>query len=169
MRARVMILALGFVIVAVVIQTTVFAPGRLQPLGAPPNLVLLTVLAVDRYLEAEAALLVAFTAGLLVDLLGGSPLGLWAISLTAAAYVAVKIRDRIEDNLLLTAISVFALTLLGQVLFVAVGTLFGLSTITDPHLVRKLLLPAVYNVILAAPVYWLTSLAMKPLQRTWAP
>ena len=168
MRGRRVVIALGLVVLAVVLQTTVFAPGRIQPFGAAPNLVLLVVIGCARFLDPEPALLVGFTGGLLVDLLSSSPLGLWAMVLTAVTFVALKVRRRAADGPLVVAGGVFALTLLGQVLFVFVGTLFGQKTIEDPQIVRKLLLPAIYNVILAAPVLWGIRALLRPSQRSWA-
>ena len=168
MRGRHVVIALGLVVLAVVLQTTVFAPGRIQPFGAAPNLVLLVVIGCARFLDPEPALLVGFTGGLLVDLLSSSPLGLWAMVLTAVTFVALKVRSRAADGPLVVAAGVFALTLLGQVLFVFVGTLFGQRTIEDPQVIRKLLLPALYNVILGAPVLWGIRAVLQPSQRSWA-
>lgn len=162
-----MLITLTLVVFSVVLQTTVFAPGKLQPFGVAPNIVSLVVIAAARYLEPEAELLVGFTAGLLVDTLGGSPLGLWAMALTAVAYVALKLRDRVDDGPVVIGIGVFGLTVLGQLVFVLVGTLFGLGTITEPELLRKLFLPGAYNVALAFPVFWLTTVALRSRQRSW--
>ncbi|MBT8213235.1 MAG: rod shape-determining protein MreD, partial [Acidimicrobiia bacterium] len=89
-------ISLGLVVIAVILQANLFGPGRIQPFGASPALVMLTVIAVARYLDDEPALLVGFTGGLLQDLLGGQPLGLWALVLTVVAYVTVATRDRFE-------------------------------------------------------------------------
>ncbi len=85
MRPGGLSLTLAFVVVAAVLQTTLFGDGRLQPFGASPALVTLIVIATVRFLEPDQALLVAFTAGLLMDLLGASPLGLWAMAMTKRA------------------------------------------------------------------------------------
>ena len=162
-----MLLSLTLVVVAVVVQTTLFAPDRIQPFGVAPNLVVLVLIACIRYLDPEASLLVGFTAGLLMDMLGGSPLGLWAMSMTAVAYAGVKLRPRAEDGPLLVVIGVFALTFLGQLVFVLVGTLFGLGLIGDDQLLRKLFLPAVYNLVLAYPVFQLTRVLLRSGQRSW--
>lgn len=168
MRARPVVIALGLVVLAVVLQTTVFAPGNIQPFGAAPNLVLLVVIGCARYLDSEPALLVGFTGGLLVDLLSSSPLGLWAMVLTAVAFLTLKVRKRAADGPVAIAVGVFALTLVGQVLFVFVGTLFGQKTIEDPEVLRKLFLPALYNLILAPPVFWGIRAALRPRERSWA-
>lgn len=168
MRSRPVVIALGLVVLAVVLQTTIFAPGNIQPFGAAPNLVLLVVIGCARYLDPEPALLVGFTGGLLVDLLSSSPLGLWAMVLTAVTFLTLKVRRRATDGPVAIAAGVFALTLIGQVLFVFAGTLFGQKTIEDPEVLRKLFLPALYNLILAPPVFWGIRAALRPRERSWA-
>jgi rod shape-determining protein MreD len=167
MRPRPVLIALTLVVIAVVLQTTLFAPGRIQPFGVTPNIVVLVLIACIRYLEPEASLLLGFTAGLLMDMLGGSPLGLWAMSMTAVAYAGIKLRSRADDGPIVLAVGVFGLTFLGQLVFVLVGTLFGLGLIGDDQLLRKLLLPGVYNVLLAYPVFLVTRLALRFQQRSW--
>ena len=70
------IIALGIVVGAVLLETTLF--DEIQPFGYTPALGMLAVIATTRYLDPEPALFVAFSGGFLEDLLGGSPLGLWA-------------------------------------------------------------------------------------------
>ena len=166
--ARPVVISLGIVVLSVVLQTTVFAPGRFQPFGAAPNLVLLTVIAIARYLEAEAALLVGFTGGLLVDLLSASPLGVWAMVLTATAFASHQLLAGKELGWVTLASAVFGMALAGQLLFVFIGTLFGQQTISDPDVLRKIILPAVYSVILGPAVFWAVRAALRPEQRTWA-
>lgn len=143
---------LALVIVAVVLQTTLFGEGRLQPFGASPALVTLVVIATVRHLEPERGLLVAFTAGLLMDLLGSSPLGLWAIAMTAVGYVTLRVRRQADRGLLIVAAGVFGLGFFGNALYSIAGTLFGQRTLTDPDILRLMVLPALYTMILAAAV-----------------
>jgi len=170
MNARRVLVSLIFVFAAVVLQTTVFAPGRIQPFGAAPNLVLLTLVGCVRYLQAEFAVLLGFTGGLMMDLLGGSPIGLWAITLASIAFAALKLRDReVEAGIPGTALAVFGLTIAGQLMFAILGTLFGLGIVAEPgFVVQLLILPAVYNVILMIPVFWVTKVALHPAERSWA-
>jgi rod shape-determining protein MreD len=140
------------VVVAVVLQTTLFGDGRIQPFGASPNLVVVVVIATVRHLDTDAGLLVGFTAGLLMDLLGGAPLGLWAMVMTVIAYLTLRLQYRTRDGALPTAVGIFALTFLAHALFVLTGTLFGQRLLANLDLVRLLILPAVYNVVLAAAV-----------------
>ena len=165
-RHRNTFIALGLVLVSLVLQTTLFS--EIRPFAIAPAVVLLTVIACARYLEPEAALLVGFTAGFLTDLLGGSSLGLWAISMTVIAFATVKLRHREVDGILMVAVGIFALTVAGQFLYAVVATLFGRSIITQPDLWKHLLLPAVWNVILAAPIFWVSNVTMRRGERGWA-
>jgi len=151
-RSRAVAVALAMVVVAVILQTTLFGEGRIQPFGASPNLVVVVVIATVRHLDTEAGLLVGFTGGLLMDLLGGSPLGLWAMVMTVVAYLTLRLRHRADDGVLSVAIGVFALTFLAHSLFVLAGTLFGQRLLTDLDVVRLMLLPSLYNMLLAAVV-----------------
>ncbi|HHC09462.1 MAG TPA: rod shape-determining protein MreD [Actinobacteria bacterium] len=167
MRSRGTALALVLVVAAVVAQTTVFGADGVRPFGSAPNLVLLLVVVCARWLDPEPALFLGFTAGLLVDLLGSAPLGIWAMCLTVVAYLTLRVREHVADGPFVVAVGILGLTLVGQLLFVVLGTLFGLQTISDPQLPRKLVLPALYNVALAAPAFWLGAKVLRPHQRTW--
>ncbi len=166
-RSRVAI-ALLSVVLAIVIQTTIFSPGRIQPLGVAPALVTLVVVLVAPYLEPEYHLLLGFTAGILLDLIGSGTLGIWAMTMTGVAYIATRIRMRFAQNSFVAVAVVFALTILGQVMFILLSTLFGQNTIAEPQLASKILLPAVWNVILAFPLIWLFKVVFKPSDRVWA-
>ena len=125
--------------------------GRLarRTFDAAPALVLLVVLAYARYLPAEFALLTGFFAGLFQDLLVESPLGLWALVMTAVAFSVLRFRDRFEDDFGLIGPFVLFLTIGGLALFSVLGTIFGEKTLADVGILKKIALPAVYNVVLA--------------------
>ena len=38
----------------------------------------------------------------------------------------------------------------------------------EPNVISKILLPAVWNAILAYPVFWLLRVAFRPRDRSWA-
>jgi len=166
-RSRVVVSLLA-VLMAIVLQTTVFAPGRIQPLGVAPALVTLVVIAVSTQVEAEYLLLIGFTAGVLMDLIGSGTIGLWAMTLTAVAYVAGRLKRRFPDGPVYIAGTVFGLTVASQFLYVVLGTLFGQGTITEPGVFRKVLLPGVWNLILTVPVFWLLGKAFKTKRSGWA-
>mgnify|MGYP001816126531 CR=1 FL=1 len=166
MTSTKIVIALGIVVGAVLLETTVFE--QIQPFGYAPALGILAVIATSRYLTAEPALFVAFSGGFLEDLLGGSPLGLWASTFTIVAFVTLKIRDREIAGPLAVLAGVFGLTVLGEFTYAVLGTLFGQGIIGRPGFVWHLLVPALYNVVLAYPVFWLTRAAIRPKERTWA-
>jgi len=163
-------LAIGllFVVLAIVLQTTLFASGRIQPLGVAPALVTLVVVLVAPYLETEYHLLLGFTAGILVDLVGSGTLGIWAMTMTGVAYAASRFRERFVQTPLLIVAVVFVLTILSQTMFVLLSTLFGQNTISEPNLLTKILLPAVWNLILSIPSVWLFKFVFKPRQSGYA-
>lgn len=166
MNARNTAIALGLVVLAVVLQTTLFVD--LRPFGAVPRLPLLVVIAAARHLDPDPAVLFGFSAGLLTDLLASSPLGMWALVMTAAAYLTLRVRDRIDEAPAVSLLLVFIVTLLGEVLFLVLGTLFGLKLLSQGGLVGKLLLTSVYNTLLAVAVLPGMSRLLTTRRRTWA-
>lgn len=171
MSGRSTLIALVLVVVAAVLQSTILADSRLQAFGSAPSLVVLVVMGAVRYMEPEPAVLLGFTAGLLVDLLGGQPIGMWALVLTVVAYVTLRLRDAADDGPLVIAAGVFGITLLAGALWVVLGTILGLKPLADPSTIRRVVLPAVYNVVLAAAVLPGVTWLMKPRSRTrrgWA-
>jgi rod shape-determining protein MreD len=151
-----------------VVQTTVFGAGGIEPLGVAPAVVTLVVIAIGPYVEAEYHVLLGFTAGILADLMGSGTLGLWAMTLTVVAYATVRLRDRFNEGIVLTAFLVFTLTLVGQLMFVTLGTLFGQEVAADTSVVAKVILPAVWNLVLAVPVVWGLALVFNQRDRRWA-
>jgi len=147
MRLRTGLIVTVVLLGAVLIQTTLF--GQLRSVA--PDLVMLVamLLALTR-IRPEAVLGVAFGAGLLVDLLGSSVLGLRAIVFTTVAYVALRTREQAEIGRLATAIWAGILSLVGVVMLLLVGTLFGQASLLGPDLVRSLIVVPVANLILAA-------------------
>lgn len=150
MSTRQISIALLAVILAVILQTTLFA--RVRPLDVSPDLVLLTVIACARWTEPEPAVLLGFTGGLLIDLFGSAPLGLQALAFTLVALAAVRTRDRYAYNVVGMGVAVGVLTFMGVVLVAIIGTLFGQGTLSDPDILKTLLLVPAYNVVLGLVV-----------------
>jgi rod shape-determining protein MreD len=146
-RILLSLLAIG---IAVVVQTTLLA--RIPVFGVTPDLVMLTVIACSRSLRAEPAVMLGFTAGLILDLLGSAPLGLRSMVFTTVAFVTVRTRERFEVSIPTIGLAVWAITLGGTVLLAVVGTLFGQKTLSDPNVVRQFLLGPVYDVLLGLAV-----------------
>lgn len=160
MSGRHIIYALALSLGSLIVQTTLFGESRIDPFGAAPNIVLLLVIICAAYLEPEPALLVAFTTGLVTDLLGGSVIGLWAISMIVVAYVTLRVRRRIDDGIVVVAAGVLALSVLGQAVFAIASTLFGQQVFADPGWYRQIVLPSLYNVLMAAALIPIVSKIM---------
>ena len=155
MRARHLAVAAVIVLVAVAMQTTLFT--SLRPLDATPALGVLVVIAFSRHLREIDALVGGFLTGLLLDLLADSPLGLWALVATSVAFATVRLRDRMEDDFTLIGPAVFVITFGGLALFAVLGTIFGEKTLADAGILRKMLLPSTYNLIIAIVLLPLTT------------
>ena len=160
MSGKHIIFALLLTLGGLVVQTTLFGESRIDPFGAAPNIVLLLVMISAAYLEPEPALLVAFTTGLLADLLGGSTIGLWAISMVVVAYVTLRVRRRIDDGVVVVAAGVLALSVLGQAIFAIASTLFGQQVFADPGWYRQIVLPSLYNVVMSVVLIPIVSRVM---------
>lgn len=150
MKTRRILIACAVLVAAVALQTSLFS--RIRPFDAAPALVVLVVIGYARHLQAEVALLLGFGAGLLQDLMAMSPLGLWALVMASAAYVVVRVRARLEEDFGLITPFVFAVTFGALALFAVLGTIFGEKTLADAGVVKKLVLPAVYNVVLSPAI-----------------
>ncbi len=158
-------IALLLAVTAVVVQTTLFV--EIRPFGVSPNLVVLVVIAAARYLDPDPGVLFGFSAGLLTDLLGSDPLGMWALVMTVVAFVTLRLRERTETAPVFSIVMVLALTFFGEVLFVLVGTLFGEKLLSQRGVVRIVVLTSVYNAILAIAVLPVVTRLLQDRRRTW--
>ena len=141
------LLSVMLVMVAALVQTSVF--HSIRPLGASPDVVLLLVVVGAVWLRPEAAVLLGFVGGLLLDLLGSAPLGLSGLAFTVGAYLTVRSRDRFNYGLPVGVMTVGGITLVTLVTNALVGTLFGEGTLGNPDIIRTLLLVPLYNMVFA--------------------
>ena len=134
-------------VVALIVQTTLF--GQLRIVSADLVMLFSILLALTR-IRSELILGTAFLAGLLVDLLGSSLLGLRAVVFTVVAYVALRTRERAEVGRFATALWACVLSLLGVLLLVLIGTLFGQTSLLGPDVITRILVVPLANLLLAA-------------------
>ncbi|HET9259427.1 MAG TPA: rod shape-determining protein MreD [Acidimicrobiia bacterium] len=147
MRLRPTLVVFSLLLVAVVLQTTLFS----QTEFVIPDLVMLVVIMLSlTRLRAEVVLGVAFLAGLAVDLLGSSVLGLRAIVFTIVAYVALRTRERADLGRVVIGLWAGLLTFTGVLLLLVIGTLFGQTVLLGDGVLELLLLVPLANSILAA-------------------
>lgn len=150
-----LVVTLALLVVAVLVQTTVFRTVR--PFGASPDAVLLMVIACGQWLKPEPAVLLGFLGGLMLDLFGTAPLGLHALSYTLAAYATVRVGDRFNYGLYFGVSAVGAITFSGIATVALIGTLFGEGTLGSPGVVSTLVLVPLYNTILGLAVIPMTN------------
>jgi len=146
MRIRTILVTASLLLLAVVLQTTLFSQTRVFI----PDLVMLMVilLALTR-LRPEGVLGIAFLGGLTIDLLGSSVLGLRAIVFTIVAYIAIRTRERADLGRIIIGLWAGLLTFGGVVLLLVVGTLFGQTIILGEGVVDLVVLVPLANAILA--------------------
>jgi rod shape-determining protein MreD len=153
MRLRTVATVALILLGAVVLQTTLFS----QIDFFTPDLVMLVALLLTlTRIRPELTLLLAFVAGLSVDLLGSAVLGLRAIVFTIVAYMGLRTRERADIGRIVTGIWAGILTLAGVVLLILVGTLFGQTVLLGEGVVDRLFLVPLANAILAfvfAPLF----------------
>ncbi len=153
MRLRRVITVAVVLLVAVVLQTTLFS----QIEYFTPDLVLLVALLLTlTRIRPELTLLLAFVAGLSVDLLGSAVLGLRAMVFTMVVYMGLRTRGRADVGRVVTGIWAGLLTLAGVVLLILVGTLFGQTVLLGEGVVDRLFLVPLANAFLAfvfAPLF----------------
>jgi hypothetical protein len=124
--------AVALALLGVALQTTLFV--RFRPFGASPALALLVVLALSRHLGRVESLL------------------LWALVAATVAFATVRLRHRFEDDVTLLVPGVFLISFGAMALYGLLGTIFGEQTLADAQVVRKMMLPAVYDTVLALVV-----------------
>ena len=150
-----LIVSLTLVLLAVLVQTTIF--GAVRPFGVSPDAVLLMAIACGQWLKPEPAVLLGFFGGLMLDLFGTAPLGLHALAYTLAAYATVRVGDRFNYGLYFGVSALGAITFVGIATVALIGTLFGEGTLGSPGIVSTLILVPLYNMILGLAVLPLTN------------
>jgi rod shape-determining protein MreD len=156
------------VLLAVLVQTTLFSVGGIRPLQVAPDLIMVVTIVMARWLDDDAAVLVGFTGGVLVDLLASSLLGWRALTMTLVAYMAIRTRSRFDLGLMSGALVVLSLSFVGVVLLAVVGTLFGQATLTEPDAFRRIMLVPLYNFLLAFFVQPVVGRALEGRKRSRA-
>lgn len=134
-----------FILAYVTIGIQIGAGEFLRIEGARPNLVLLAAIFIAINAPREAALLGCFMIGLMLDLVSGSPLGLYALGYALVAMFTISTQEIVYREHPLTHVS---LGLLGSLLLAGVELVHG--WIRGPRLsLSGLFAGAVYTAALA--------------------
>lgn len=140
--------------VAILAQTTLFA--RVRFAGVAPDLVMLAVIVATLRLGDVPALVTGFTAGLVMDALGSTALGLRAVVFTLVAFLALRTRDRADVGPVAVALWVTGVTLFGVALLLVLGTLFDQIGLTGGEALRRVILVPLLNLVVALVISPLT-------------
>ena len=140
--------ALGAVVVALVVQVTLFP--HLAWHGIVPNLCLLVVVAAALTVEAPFALLLGFAAGLTLDLAPPADhvAGRWALALTIAAFLAARVRQDVRPTALAVVGTVAAASFVATSLFALSGVLLSDPAMSISGLLEVVLVAVVWDVLL---------------------
>ncbi len=151
---------IAVLIVGVLLQTTVAPFVRI--LGANPDFVLILVVCVGLLRGAEWGAGFGFVAGALVSLILFEPLGVSSFIFVLLGYVAGRYAETADLSSGFAPIfSVFAASLLGQILFALVQFLLA-RQVPFTYVVFSVTVPSVVlDTLLAAPVYLLTRLWLR--------
>ncbi len=154
--------AIVLLMVGIVLQTTLINRFQDPFFGLSPHLVVVLVILSARWVDARAALLLGFTSGLFLDLLGGGILGLRALMLTVVAYAGLRMTSELP---LRSVAGVWPISLLAEVVQFVIGTLAGRGTLLQAELLERSLVVPVLNLVLAALVFPLLARALRPRGR----
>jgi rod shape-determining protein MreD len=152
------LVALGAVVLALVVQVTLFP--HLAWHGIVPNLCLLVVVAAALTVEAPFALLLGFAAGLTLDLAPPADhvAGRWALALTVAAFLAARVRQDVKPTALAVVGTVAAASFVATSLFALTGVLLSDPAMSVGGLLEVVLVAVVWDVLL-------TPFVLPPLMR----
>lgn len=140
--------ALGAVLVALVVQVSLFP--HLAWNGIVPNLCLLVVVAAALTVEAPFALVLGFTAGLVLDLAPPADhvAGRWALALTIAAFLAARVRQDVRPSALAVVGTVAAASFAATSIFALSGILLDDPAMSVSGLLEVVLVALVWDVLL---------------------
>jgi rod shape-determining protein MreD len=145
-------IAFPVLLLLTVIQTTLLPQTTI--LGAPPQLIPLTVLAWALVRGSAEGLVWAFIGGLLIDLFSPSPVGLSSLALMTAVLLMTTLQQSIAINrffipMILGGIGMFTFSLTSVLLLRLSGYPIVWSTIAPVPL------GALLHAFLILPVYWI--------------
>lgn len=137
--------AIALMVIGIVLQTTII--GRITIFGVTANIVVVFSILAARWLEPRAALLLGFTSGMFLDLLGDTPLGLKALVLTVVVYGATRLGG--SSIPLRSVAGVWPLSILAEVLLFVLVVLSGGGKLLQAAVIQQAAVGPVLNLALA--------------------
>lgn len=139
-------------VVVLTVQTTWLAD--LRPFGVTGDVLLLLAIAAGLVSGPERGAVVGFIAGMAMDLVLLTPLGLSALAYLAVGYfVGAAHAGVLRSAPWIPVVVAFAATVVGIVFYVILGQLVG-QHFRVPYLPRVVLVTATMNAVLVFPLMW---------------
>lgn len=137
------------VMIALLLQTTVFP--HLAWHGVVPDLVLLVVVGAGLVRGSHFAMVLGFSAGVLLDLAPPADhvAGRWALALMLAGYVAGRVRQDTPPTVVTSLATVASCSFLASSVFALSGLVLQDPSATVPDLLQVVLTAVVWDVVLA--------------------
>ena len=151
-RAAIAVVAIA---VALVLQVSVFP--HLAWHGIVPNLCLLVVVGAALTINAPAAMVLGFVAGVALDLVPPADhvAGRWALALTVVAFLAARVRQDVRPTATAVVATVAAASFIGTSIFALSGIVLG-ECGAVPDLLQVIAVAVLWDVLL-------TPLVLAPL------
>lgn len=157
LRGAIAGLAIG---VALVLQVSLFPYFAWH--GIVPNLCLLVVVGAALTINAPAAMLLGFAAGVALDLVPPADhvAGRWALALTVVAFLAARVRQDVKPTAGAILATVAAASFIGTSIFAFTGLLLGEGG-SVPNILQVIATAVLWDVLL-------TPLVLPPLMKLFA-
>ena len=142
------LVALAVVLVALVLQVTVFPQPAWN--GVVPNLVLLVVVAAALTRGAQFAAALGFVSGVLLDLAPPADhvAGQWALSLVLVGYVAGRVQQEVRPSALAVVATVAGSSFVGTSVFALLGMALGEVPVDVSALLGVIAVSVLWDVLL---------------------
>lgn len=153
---------IGLILVAaVILQVSFFS--YLEVLGSPPHVLPVVVVALGLLGGTMVGAVCGFATGLLVDSALLQTLGTSSLILLSVGYLAGRYREGFEiSNSLIPPLLAGGLTLLAGFGFSALQLLLGVETPVSLLVLREIVVQALVAILLAAAIYPLLRLILRP-------
>jgi rod shape-determining protein MreD len=150
-------LVIPLLLAAAILQTSVVP--HLAVWGVFPDLPLLIVVSWGLVRGAQEGIVWGFIAGVAVDLLSGAPFGAATLSLMVVGLISgLASSTVVRAQLILPPVTVFAATMVYDMIFLSVVQVAGQSVDWGGTFVRIVLPSALLNAVLTPPFFWTTRL-----------
>ncbi|CAA9394540.1 MAG: Rod shape-determining protein MreD [uncultured Nocardioides sp.] len=135
------------IVVALVLQVSVFPHVAWH--GIVPNLCLLVVVGAALTIDAPAAMVLGFVAGVALDLVPPADhvAGRWALALTVVAFLAARVRQDVRPTAVAVVGTVAAASFVGTSVFALTGIVLGESG-SVPDLLQVIAVAVLWDVLL---------------------